>query len=124
MFFPHSLSTALVEELIEALKDSRRCILLISPDFLTAQHSALQVDVAIDQVMKKQLRIIPIIYRDVNAADLLAIPDLNRILTNIESITWDPNNEETSTEQLLRYMATRRWSDIDSMEERNAQEDL
>ncbi|XP_022093831.1 single Ig IL-1-related receptor-like isoform X3 [Acanthaster planci] len=101
-------ATTLVEEIILALNTSRRCLIVISPDFIRARHSAIQVDVAADQLLHRQIKIVPVVYRAISATDREEMPLLRRILTNVRVVQWDEEAADRSTKQLLVHMPPRR----------------
>ncbi|XP_038050492.1 interleukin-1 receptor accessory protein-like 1 isoform X2 [Patiria miniata] len=102
-------ATTLVEEIILALNTSRRCMIIISPDFIRARHSAIQVDVAMEQMLHRQIKIVPVIYRDVSSVDCAELPVLKRILANVRRVTYDENAAaEKFTKQLLVHMPPHR----------------
>ncbi|XP_072021759.1 interleukin-1 receptor accessory protein-like isoform X2 [Amphiura filiformis] len=96
----------LVEQLLTALTNSRRCILVISPDFLQARHTALQLEVATDQMLRHQSKIIPLLFKSVNAEDLKKVRGLKRILAVLKELRWD-DGENAKNEGIFKKLLLR-----------------
>ncbi|XP_054770678.2 interleukin-18 receptor accessory protein-like [Lytechinus pictus] len=89
---------ALIAEEIVNMKRSRRCILIISPDYPMSSHSEVLTDLAADQTLRKQSRIIPILYRDVNKEHLKRYRRLAEIVRVCPCIVWKETGEQLETQ--------------------------
>eukprot|EP00057_Strongylocentrotus_purpuratus_P009318 XP_011663792.1 PREDICTED: uncharacterized protein LOC100892679 [Strongylocentrotus purpuratus] len=92
---------ALIAEEIVSMKRSRRCILIISPDYSTSSHSEVLTDLAADQTLRKRSRIIPILYRDVTREHFKRHRRLAEIVRVCPCITWQEKEDAGSSENQL-----------------------
>ncbi|XP_071498706.1 interleukin-18 receptor 1-like [Diadema antillarum] len=83
-----AVSNALITEEIDYMKQSRRCILIISKEYSNARHSRLLNELATDQILRREIKVIPILYGDVTQADLNTDQQLTRIVQLSPCIIW------------------------------------
>ncbi|XP_030838096.1 uncharacterized protein LOC100892172 [Strongylocentrotus purpuratus] len=98
----HSIpGEALIAEEIVSMKRSRRCILIISPEYSTSSHSEVLTDLAADQTLRKRSRIIPILYRDVTREHFKRHQRLAEIIRVCPCIIWQEMEDAGSLDDQL-----------------------
>ena len=99
---------AIADNIVEAIKDSRRTILLLSPSYIQSEWTRFEYQVAQQQMLKLRHRILPIILRDLtNVKDDLD-QNLKVILASVTYLEWpqDSRREENFWRVLERAMGT------------------
>ncbi|XP_048757831.2 uncharacterized protein LOC125668095 isoform X2 [Ostrea edulis] len=86
------IGAAIFENIIEAINNSRRTILVLSPRFLSSEWTRYEYQVALQEMLKKKHRIIPIILEDISAVENVD-ETLKQILSSITYIKW-PESEK------------------------------
>lgn len=86
------IGSAIFENIIEAIYNSRRTILVLSPRFLSSEWTRYEYQVALQEMLKKKHRIIPVILEDISEMENVD-ETLKQILSSITYIKW-PENEK------------------------------
>lgn len=86
------IGAAIFENIIEAINNSRRTILVLSPRFLSSEWTRYEYQVALQEMLKKKHRIIPVILEDISEMEDVD-ETLKQILSSITYIKW-PESEK------------------------------
>ncbi|XP_071838134.1 uncharacterized protein [Apostichopus japonicus] len=106
------------EEILEAVEVSLRCVLVISPTFMSSRLMGLQVNAALDQMTEHQTKIIPILFGDIKEKKWQQIKGLSALLAILRCIHYKEGktNRNKFMKRLLLRMPKRskreRTSDI------------
>ena len=85
--------SAIFDNILEAINNSRRTILVLSPRFLDSEWTRYEYQVALQEMLKKKHRIIPLILEDIS--DIENIDEtLKQILDSITYIKWPDNDKK------------------------------
>ncbi|XP_062617978.1 uncharacterized protein LOC134279584 isoform X2 [Saccostrea cucullata] len=108
------IGAAIFENIIEAINNSRRTILVLSPRFLNSEWTRYEYQVALQEMLKKKHRIIPVILEDIS--DVEDIDEtLKQILSSITYIKWpDTEKKEKHFWKTLQLSLPKRRMEISS----------
>ncbi|XP_071839296.1 interleukin-1 receptor accessory protein-like 1-B isoform X2 [Apostichopus japonicus] len=84
------------EELLEAMDNSLRCILLISQSFLSSKHTILQINKAINDMSQERTKIIPVLFGDVNIMETGGHHGLSRLLLVLRCLRYKEGQTKQS----------------------------
>ncbi|XP_013401740.1 toll-like receptor Tollo isoform X4 [Lingula anatina] len=75
------------DQIIDAIDNSRRTILILSPDYCNSEWTKFEYHRAREEMLRNKTRIIPIMYKDISSIEDID-PTLNELLRSITYITW------------------------------------
>ncbi|XP_071950521.1 uncharacterized protein [Antedon mediterranea] len=93
---------------IAAVFRSRRCILVLSPDYISNAHCRYELDAALRDMKNLRGRcskIIPVIFKDISKNNLNKSKHLRRVLVAVRRLKWTPDNIENFEKKLFSRMA-------------------
>lgn len=80
------------DNIIRAVKESRRTILLISPEYVESEWTKLEYEVAQQEMLKRKHRIIPILLEDITNCRSSMDTTLKNILSSVTYLEWPDDN--------------------------------
>lgn len=92
--------------IIRAVKGSRRTILIITPGYLQSEHTMFDFYVAQQAMLERKHRIIPVLLDDISDFKSSMDPNLKTVLSSITYIEWpnDSSNNEKKIEKFWKRM--------------------
>ena len=94
----------IAENLGEAIHDSKRTILLISPAFIEGQWPEFEVQCALMEWLGKSSRVIPIIYRPIDDVKHKISRSLSHLLKSITYLEWPQEGESKKEAEFWRRL--------------------
>ena len=102
--FPACLA-AISDNIIRAVKESRRTILLISPEYIQSEWTKLEYEVAQQEMLRRKQRIIPVLLDDISQNKSSMDPTLKNILSAVTYLEWpNDNSDEKKSEKFWKRL--------------------
>ncbi|XP_072034288.1 interleukin-18 receptor 1-like [Amphiura filiformis] len=111
----HIPGTHIAEEIVKSLDTCRRCILVVSPSYITSSTGNYDIKVMMDQVESCKKQIIPIVFKEVEdslTGDTNDIKLLKHIMNNAHCLKW-PEIERQSESTSEKQTNTKRVKTVD-----------
>ncbi|XP_052777288.1 protein eyes shut homolog [Mya arenaria] len=87
----------ITNNIIHAVENSRRTILIVSPNYLASNFAKFEWQTAQQRMLERRHRIIPILLEDVSSYHESMDPNLRQILASVTYIEWP--HDETATQK-------------------------
>lgn len=100
-----NVGTSLAEEVLEAMEVSLRCIILVSSSFISSRLMGLQVNAAEDQMSEQKMKVIPILFGDVDEKKLKRVEGLSRLMSVLRCIRYKEG--KTSKSKFIKRLLLR-----------------
>lgn len=93
------------DNIIRAVKESRRTILVISPDYIQSEWTKLEYEVAQQEMLKRKQRIIPVLLDDISQSKSSMDPTLKNILSAVTYLEWpNDSSDEKKNEKFWKRL--------------------
>ena len=97
--------TAISDNIIRAVKESRRTILLISPGYIQSEWTKLEYEVAQQEMLKRKQRIIPVLLDEISQSKSSMDPTLENILSAVTYLEWpNDSSDEKKNEKFWKRL--------------------
>ncbi|XP_052776277.1 uncharacterized protein LOC128214068 isoform X2 [Mya arenaria] len=92
----------ITNNIIHAVENSRRTILIVSPNYLASNFAKFEWQTAQQRMLERRHRIIPILLEDVSSYRESMDPNLRQILDSVTYIEW-PHDENTTQKKTDKF---------------------
>ena len=86
--------TAIANNIINAINQSRRTILILTPRYVQSEFTRFEYQVAQHEMLKKKHRIIPILLEDISSEKDAMDPNLKQIIKSVTYLEYPTDSDE------------------------------
>ena len=86
------------------MKNSRRTILVITPNFVKSEYTRFEYQVAQQEMLKRKHRIIPVLLDDISESKSTMDPNLKSILSSVTYLEWPHESDDKKTEKFWKRL--------------------
>ena len=86
------------------MKNSRRTILVITPNFVKSEYTRFEYQVAQQEMLKRKHRIIPVLLDDISECKSTMDPNLQSILSSVTYLEWPNESDDKKAERFWKRL--------------------